>query len=165
MLFLWLFVTDMFPFFLLLPGSLEASFLPSFGNLLDCFLPLLLDVCDHSALYSVLIQSPGFSYCTYTHLSLTPTTIFSLRFRPIYVVTYWNFYLDIPLTCQTQARNWTNLIPSTFSLHSSVKGILYPILFLSLSTHVQLVSKSFQFSPPLSLAPSPFFPPSPRLLS
>lgn len=155
----------MFPFFLLLSGSSESSFLPSFGNLLDCVLPLLLDVCDHSDLDSVLIQAPGFNYYTDTHLSLTPASIFSLRFRPVYVVTYGNFYLDVPLTCQTQARNWTHFVPSTFALHISVKGIIYPILFLSLSTHIQLISKSCQFSPPHCLAPSFFFPPSPLPLS
>lgn len=103
----------MFPFFLLLSGSSESSFLPSFGNLLDCVLPLLLDVCDHSDLDSVLIQAPGFNYYTDTHLSLTPASIFFPEIQTRICSHLWEFLFG----CTTDLSNSSQKLNSFCPLH------------------------------------------------
>ena len=70
-----------------------------------------------------------------------PTWMSLLRFKPLYVATYWNIHLNVSLACQThQKLNLSHL------LLISVKGILRnPILFLSLGSHDQLISNFCQF--------------------
>ena len=49
-----------------------------------------------------------------------------LRFNPLYVATYWNLHLNVSLAFQTRQK----LNSSPLLLLISVKGIVYPILFL-----------------------------------
>lgn len=64
-----------------------------------------------------------------------------LRFKPLYVATYWNLHLNVSLAFQTHQK----LNSSHLLLPISVKGIVYSILLLLLGSHVQLTSNFCQF--------------------